>query len=130
MRTFTLQRDYDVSGVSGVGLVAEGVKFSDGKIALRWVTGDHHSTVVWDSIEAVEAVHGHGGTTRVIWDTYNASRPSAVDDPSAHVKPPNEKHTEFGEHDSFWVLTSCGHDNHPKYWSCSICGGLPGDEER
>lgn len=67
MRRFQLHRDVDVSGISGVGVVAEGVEFSDGTAVVRWVTGDHRSTVVWDRIEAVEAIHGHGGATRIIW---------------------------------------------------------------
>lgn len=67
IKTFSLQRDFDVSGISGTGLVAEGVQFSDGTVVVRWITGDHHSTVAWDSIEAVEAIHGHGGLTQVVW---------------------------------------------------------------
>lgn len=66
-RTFTLVRDVDVSGVSGTGVVAEGVEFSDGTCAVRWITGDHRSTVVWDNVESVEIIHGHGGATRVVW---------------------------------------------------------------
>lgn len=67
MRTFVLVRDHDVSGVSGLGVVAEGVEFSDGRVALRWQTGDNRSTVVWDNIESVEAIHGHQGSTRIVF---------------------------------------------------------------
>ena len=67
-RRFQLQRDEDVSGVSGTGVVAEGVEFSDGKVCIRWVTNhQHQSTVIWDSIESVEVIHGHDGRTRVCW---------------------------------------------------------------
>lgn len=66
MRLFELHRDHDVSGVSGTGVVAEGVQFSDGTCVVRWRT-DIGSTVVWHSITDVEAVHGHGGATRVVW---------------------------------------------------------------
>ena len=62
-----LERVVDVTGVSGVGTVAEGVQFSDGRVALRWIVGEHRSTVTWDSIESVQAVHGHGGATTVRW---------------------------------------------------------------
>jgi hypothetical protein len=65
LRTFILIRNEDETGVSGIGAVAEGVEFSDRTVALRWVSGAHKSTVVWESIESVEAVHGHGGNTRV-----------------------------------------------------------------
>ena len=66
MRRFYLERSKDVSGVSGVGRVAEGVEFSDGKVAIRWPT-EYGSTVVWDSIEHAEKVHGHGGLTKIVW---------------------------------------------------------------
>ena len=66
VRTFHLQRDEDVSGVSGVGIVADGVVFPDGVTVVRW-RGKRQSTVVWPSIEDVEAIHGHGGATRIEW---------------------------------------------------------------
>ena len=66
MRNFILQRDVDVSGVSGTGMVAQGCVFSDGTVVMRWL-GDHPSTVLRDHIDDVEAVHGHGGTSRIIW---------------------------------------------------------------
>lgn len=66
MKLFELHRDEDVSNVSGVGVVAEGVEFSDGKVALRWIVGEHRSTAVWDSMDAVAAIHGHNGKTRVV----------------------------------------------------------------
>ena len=66
-RRFYLERVEDVSGVSGVGVVAEGVEFSDGTCAMRWLTkGKPASTVIHESIGAVEALHGHGGATYVV----------------------------------------------------------------
>jgi hypothetical protein len=56
----------DVSGVSGTGPVAEGVQFTDGSVALRWY-GDYPTTTVWDGIDSVIAIHGHGGATEVEW---------------------------------------------------------------
>lgn len=67
MRNFVLQRDEDVTGVSGTGVVAEGCVFSDGKVALRWVVGEQRSTVFWDSVEDAVAIHGHNGATRLVW---------------------------------------------------------------
>ena len=37
-RAFVLQRNEDETGVSGTGIVAEGVEFSDGTVALRWTS--------------------------------------------------------------------------------------------
>ena len=66
MRRFFLVRDEDVSGVSGTGTVAEGVLFSTGKCVLAWMTR-YRSVAVYDSIEELEAIHGHDGRTRVFW---------------------------------------------------------------
>lgn len=67
MRRFELHRDTDVSGVSGIGVVAEGVAFSDGTTVVRWVVGEHRSTVVWPDVDSVVAIHGHNGATRLVW---------------------------------------------------------------
>lgn len=66
-RRFELHREVDVSGVSGTGLVAEGVAFSDGTAVIHWVAGEHRSTVVWPDVAGVEAIHGHGGATQIRW---------------------------------------------------------------
>jgi len=66
MRRFQLHRDHDVTGVSGTGLVAEGAAFSDGGAVVRWLTGTR-STVVWENVEDVNKIHGHGGATRMVW---------------------------------------------------------------
>lgn len=65
-RRFQLVRHVDVTGVSGTGVVAEGVEFADGSVAVRW-TGQFPTTTVWDAIESVIAVHGHAGSTEVCW---------------------------------------------------------------
>jgi hypothetical protein len=68
MRTFKLIRDDDVSGVSGTGVVAEGVEFTGGAVALRWLTDWPTSVVFHDrGIESVKVVHGHNGKTRIEW---------------------------------------------------------------
>jgi hypothetical protein len=64
MRRFVLYRFHDVSGVSGIGPVADGVMFEDGSIALRW-RGDNSSTAVWDNEEKLINVHGHNGSTEI-----------------------------------------------------------------
>lgn len=63
---FVLDRTEDHSGVSGVGLVAEGVMFSDGTAALRWVVG-LRSTALYNSMNDLVAIHGHNGSTQVRW---------------------------------------------------------------
>jgi hypothetical protein len=65
--TFHLLRLQDESGVSGTGWVAEGAVFSNGWAVLVWPT-DTPSLNFYPSIEDVEAIHGHGGQTRIIFD--------------------------------------------------------------
>jgi len=60
---FALHRAEDVTGVSGAGVVAHGVLFADGTVAIRW-GGEHASTVIWDSLADAMHVHGHDGRTR------------------------------------------------------------------
>lgn len=67
-RRFVLDRDEDPTGVSGTGVVAEGVEFSDGVVALRWLTEWPSSVCHYErGMESVTAVHGHNGQTRIVW---------------------------------------------------------------
>lgn len=59
-------REVDVTGISGTGVVIEGIQFSDGVCAIRWMT-DMPSTTHHDCIDNVVAVHGHNGQTRLEW---------------------------------------------------------------
>lgn len=65
-RRFALRRDEDLTGVSGTGIVAEGVEFWDGKVVMRWRSLTA-STAIYDSVQHVEEIHGHEGRTRVCW---------------------------------------------------------------
>lgn len=63
---FVLQRDEDVTGTSGTGVVAEGVRFTGGKVALHWLSV-YGAVNVYDSVDVVETLHGHDGRTRIVW---------------------------------------------------------------
>ena len=67
-RAFVLQRDNDITGVSGTGIVAQGVEFADGTVALRWL-GRWPTSVVFHEagLASVRAVHGHDGSTRIVF---------------------------------------------------------------
>lgn len=65
-KLFVLQRDEDETGISGTGVVANGIVFPDGSVAMRWATGTA-STAVYASVEDVKTIHGHGGKTRVVF---------------------------------------------------------------
>lgn len=70
MRRFTLNRTVDHTGVSGTGVVAEGIEFSDKSTVVHWVVpGKPRSTVIYRSVKEVMEIHNHvdtkneGGTT-------------------------------------------------------------------
>ena len=65
-RRFALVRHVDYTGISGLGVVAYGVVFTDGHVALRW-TSDHPATSLWNSVDDLLAVHGHGDATSIEW---------------------------------------------------------------
>jgi hypothetical protein len=65
-RRFELCRHDDVSGISGTGRVAEGIQFSSGKCVIAWLSKTP-SISIFDSVEALLAVHGHDGATELIW---------------------------------------------------------------
>jgi len=66
MARFVLDRKEDVSGISGTGVVAEGVMFSDGTAVIRWVVG-YRSTAIYNSMDDLVHIHGHNGATQVRW---------------------------------------------------------------
>lgn len=65
-RLFVLVRDTDETGVSGTGIIAEGVEHSNGTCALSWLT-EATSNATYPNIKELERIHGHGGMTRVEW---------------------------------------------------------------
>lgn len=67
-RRFELHRDVDVTGISGTGVVAEGIVFSDDVAVLHWISQWPSSIVHYErGIESILHVHGHGGATRLVW---------------------------------------------------------------
>ena len=66
MRRFVLDRQEDVSGTSGTGVVAEGVLFSSGHVALTWLS-PLWTVSAYPSMEVVRHIHGHEGRTKVRW---------------------------------------------------------------
>lgn len=64
-RRFRLLREEDETGVSGTGEVAQGVLFFDGWFALHWIREPALMTTVYNDLDRMIAVHGHGGKTRI-----------------------------------------------------------------
>jgi len=66
LRFFELMRDEDISGVSGIGLVAVGVVFPSGRVVLEWL-GSRSTFGIYNNLADVERIHGHDGKTRVLF---------------------------------------------------------------
>lgn len=103
-RLFHLQRNQDVSGVSGTGHVADGVIWPDGTATVRWC-GDRPSTVHWDHIGHAKAVHGHGGATQIVLDDSPRNRLARIAE--AHSSDSAPSGLTSGN------CTECGH-----HWPC------------
>lgn len=66
LKRFYLLRGEDVTGVSGTGVVAEGVEFTDGVVVIRWMSA-MPTTVIHNSMESVIKIHSHDGKTQIVW---------------------------------------------------------------
>jgi hypothetical protein len=73
MKRFVLNRKEDKGGVSGTGIVAEGIVFSNGKCVISWRT-KYTSVAIYDDLKTLEAIHGHGGATQIKWVDRKPSR--------------------------------------------------------
>ena len=66
IRIGVIRRHEDVHGVSGTGVVAEVIEFSDGSAVARWLGKDAMSNVA-AGIKNITNVHGHGGKMEIEW---------------------------------------------------------------
>lgn len=66
-KLFKLNRLEDPTGISGEGIIAEGVQFSDGRCVLNWMT-EVGSMGIYHSMEDIETLHGHDGKTVIEWE--------------------------------------------------------------
>ena len=67
MRRFVLNRKEDETGVSGIGIIAEGVQFSDGLCVLCWLTEVSSIGTFYNNIDILDEIHGHDGKTVIEW---------------------------------------------------------------
>ncbi len=60
MRSFTMERAFDASGVSGTGIVLEGVQFSTGVVVIHWLTPPPRGSIsMFDSLDQFLSIHVH-----------------------------------------------------------------------
>lgn len=109
-RLFRLLRDAD--SADGARMLAEGVQWTDGAVALRW-HGRWPSTSTWDRIDALLAVHGTDTRTQFHW----LSEPPPAELPTSEALVP-----------SVWLPAPspdglCSRCAQP--WPCLSCGRRP-----
>lgn len=75
---FLLVRTEDETGISGEGIVAEGVEFETGQCVLCWLT-TFSSIAIYPSATELIKIHGHDGRTRISWCTDDDPLDSAHD---------------------------------------------------
>ncbi|MFI6369227.1 hypothetical protein ACIBG0_41785 [Nocardia sp. NPDC050630] len=97
-----LHRDVDVTGRSGTGIVAHGIRFPDGTAAMRWI-GEPASTVTFDAITHVTSIHGHDGRTRLVWSD---PPPQPTNRETTHVAVRTTRDDDDDEVET-WALCEC-----------------------
>lgn len=70
MKTFYLRR-YD-EDLDDSPIITEGVKFSDGRCVMTWLTGVN-SIVIYNNMDEIRDVHvrNHNSYTAIIWSNNN-----------------------------------------------------------
>lgn len=91
--TFTIHRYSDPTGISGTGVVAEGVEWSDGTVALRWLTATP-SLCIYSDIRHIQAIHGHRGSSEIVWDDPTKYTPAGNS-----VEPPADDNSPYDPRD-------------------------------
>jgi hypothetical protein len=86
-RPFLLQRDRDISDVSGTGIIADGILFPDGHAAIHWRGTWPLTTPHPDGLESILAIHDHGGQgdLHVLWADTQGDAPENGNEQAAPV---------------------------------------------
>lgn len=66
-RIFGLYRKEDPTGISGTGIVATGIEWENGRCAIQWRSAVS-SVALYESIDDIRLIHGHGGSTEIIYN--------------------------------------------------------------
>lgn len=78
-RRFHLLREFDATGASGTGRVADGVEWPDGTATVHW-RGEDNSDAFWPTgMAGVQRRSCHDGHTLIIWDDPPCGRSTIPD---------------------------------------------------
>jgi hypothetical protein len=89
-KVFYLVRIEDPSGVSGTGIVAEGVQFSQGDCMVKWASDWPSFNWYPKGWQSTGAVHSHGGKTKIVWADDGPPPEAPGVDINEDVTPPPE----------------------------------------
>lgn len=69
MRRFYLERSEDPTGVSGIGIIAWGIEFESGWVALHFdpCLKGVGSIYAYRDLADMFILHGHSGKTQIVW---------------------------------------------------------------
>lgn len=71
VRVFEIERQADASGVSGTGIVIQGVIFATGTVVVQWLTPPPRGSInIFDSFEQFMSIHvgpHPSNQTRILW---------------------------------------------------------------
>ncbi len=93
MRRFYVVRKEDETGVSGTGIVAEGVVFWDGTCVIKWTT-DTSSIGIYKSHVEMIHLHGHGGRTVIKWIDEKSQQEESNIDPEVEEETKTKEEEE------------------------------------
>ncbi len=90
MKRFYLVRYEDESGVSGTGVIAEGVIFSNWHCHISWLT-KHTSQGIYPNPDEMMNIHGHDGKTILVFVDDVPCNPNVITLPDKPPKKPANK---------------------------------------
>lgn len=66
IKPFYLFRKTDVHGISGTGIIGLGAVLPSGRCIFEWTASNHPTITLFQNLEEIELIHGHGDKTKII----------------------------------------------------------------
>ena len=66
IKLFKLLRKYDINKVSGTGVVALIGVMPSGRAIMAWISSNHPTLTIFNNIDEISLIHGHGGDSVVV----------------------------------------------------------------
>ena len=66
IKLYKLVRKHDVNKVSGTGTVALISVMPSGRAVMEWISSNHPTLTIFNNIDEISLIHGHGGDSVVV----------------------------------------------------------------